>query len=215
MQCSAVHCTATKGMVVVMDKERALELLKRTGVMKEGHFHLTSGRHSDRYMQCAQLFQYPEESAAACAEIADFFQDKKIDLVAGPAVGGIIMAYEVTRLLCARGASVLNVFAEREREIMTLRRGFDASVKAGGRALVVEDVVTTGGSVKEVIGLLEARGAEVVGVGSVVDRSDGVVSFGVPFHALLSMEIESWEADACPLCRQGIPVVKPGSRERV
>jgi orotate phosphoribosyltransferase len=96
---------------------------------------------------------------------------------------------------------------------MTLRRGFDASVKEGGRALVVEDVVTTGGSVKEVIGLLTARGAEVVGVGSIVDRSGGAVNFGVPFRALLSMEIESWEAGACPLCRQGVPVVKPGSRK--
>jgi orotate phosphoribosyltransferase len=191
-----------------MDREQALELLKRTGVMKEGHFKLTSGRHSDRYMQCAQLFQYPGESAAACAEIADFFRDKNIDLVAGPALGGVVMAYEVARLLRAR-----SVFAEREDGAMTLRRGFDASVKAGSRALVVEDVVTTGGSVKEVIELLKDRGAKVVGVGSVVDRSNGAVSFGVPFHALLSMEIASWEAGDCPLCRQGVPLVKPGSRK--
>jgi orotate phosphoribosyltransferase len=191
-----------------MDKEEALDLLRRTGVMKEGHFRLTSGRHSDRYMQCAQLFQYPAESAAACAEIADFFRDKNIGLVAGPAVGGVVMAYEVARLLGVR-----NIFAEREEGAMTLRRGFDASVKAGDRALVVEDVVTTGGSVREVVELLEARGAEVLGVGSIVDRSNGAVSFGVPFHALLSMEIESWEPDACPLCRQGLPIVKPGSRK--
>ncbi|MDR2176147.1 MAG: orotate phosphoribosyltransferase [Synergistaceae bacterium] len=196
-----------------MTENQALDLLRRTGVMKEGHFRLTSGRHSNRYMQCAQLFQYPEESAAACAEIADFFRDKNIDLVAGPAVGGVIMAYEIARHLCAHGASVLNVFAEREDGIMTLRRGFDASVKAGSRALVIEDVVTTGGSAKEVIGLLKAKGAEIVGVGSIVDRSGGTVSFGAPFHALLAMEMESWEADACPLCREGIPVVKPGSRK--
>jgi orotate phosphoribosyltransferase len=197
----------------IMNKEQALELLRRTGVMKEGHFRLTSGRHSNRYMQCAQLFQHPAESAAACAEVASFFQNKNIDLVAGPAVGGIIMAYEVARILRDRRMGVRNVFAEREDGVMTLRRGFDASVTAGSRALVVEDVVTTGGSVKEVIELLRDRGAEVVGVGSIVDRSNGAVKFGVPFYALLSMEIESWEPDACPLCRQGLPIVKPGSRK--
>jgi orotate phosphoribosyltransferase len=196
-----------------MNKEQAWELLRRTGVMKEGHFRLTSGRHSDRYMQCAQLFQYPTESAAACSEIADFFRDKNIGLVAGPAVGGIIMAYEIARLLCARGAKARSIFAEREDGAMTLRRGFEASVRPGDRALVVEDVVTTGGSAGEVIELLRARGAEVVGVGSIVDRSDGAVDFGVPFYALFPLEIESWEPDACPLCRQGFPIIKPGSRK--
>jgi orotate phosphoribosyltransferase len=164
-------------------------------------------------MQCAQLFQYPVESAAVCADIADFFRDRKSDRVAGPALGGIIMAYEVARLLCAPNVSVRNVFAEREGGVMNLRRGFENSVRAGGRALVVEDVVTTGGSVKEVIGLLEERGVEVVGVGSVVDRSDGDAHFSVPFHALVSMEIETWPPDACPLCRQGLPIIKPGSRK--
>jgi orotate phosphoribosyltransferase len=201
-----------------MDKEQALALLRRTGVMREGHFKLTSGRHSDRYMQCAQLFQYPEDSAAVCAEVARFFEDKNVGLVAGPAIGGIIMAYEVARLLGARGAGARgagarSVFAEREDGVMTLRRGFEGSVKEGGRAIVVEDVVTTGGSVKEVVALLKSRGAEVVGVGSVVDRSNGAVDFGVPFYALLSLEIASWEPDSCPLCRQGLPIVKPGSRK--
>jgi orotate phosphoribosyltransferase len=196
-----------------MNKEQALELLQRTGIMKDGHFRLTTGRHSGRYMQCAQLFQYPAESAAACADIADFFRDKNVELVAGPAVGGIIMAYEVARLLNVRGAGARGIFAEREDGAMSLRRGFDESVRAGVRALVVEDVVTTGGSAREVMELLRALGAEVVGVGSIVDRSNGAVSFGVPFHALLSMEIESWEPDVCPLCRQGLPIVKPGSRK--
>ncbi|MDR1978552.1 MAG: orotate phosphoribosyltransferase [Synergistaceae bacterium] len=191
-----------------MRLEQALEIFRRTGVMQEGHFKLTSGRHSDRYMQCARLFQYPKDSATVCGEIAEFFRDKKVDLVAGPAIGGIIMAYEVARILDVR-----NIFAERENGVMALRRGFEA--EADKRALVVEDVVTTGGSVKEVIELLRARGAEVVGVGSVVDRSNGTVDFGprIPFHAFAALNVASWEADACPLCREGVPIVKPGSRK--
>ena len=208
--------------VDLMLPEQVMELFRRTGVMQEGHFKLTSGRHSDRYMQCARLFQYPEESMKVCAEIVDFFGDKNIDLVAGPAIGGIVMAYEVARILCARGSAVRNIFAERENGVMTLRRGFQ--VEAGQRALVVEDVVTTGGSVKEVIELLHAQGVEIVGVGAVVDRSNGAVEFKVPdsrvadsrvpvpFHAFAALHVESWEADACPLCRQGLPIVKPGSR---
>jgi orotate phosphoribosyltransferase len=201
-----------------MELEQAMEIFWRTGVLWEGHFKLTSGRHSDRYMQCAQLFQYPEDSMKVCGEIARFFRDKKVNLVAGPALGGIVMAYEVARILCASGARVRNIFAEREDGIMTLRRGFHA--EAGERALVVEDVVTTGGSAKEVMELLHARGVEVVGVGAIVDRSDGAVEFRVansasplPFHAVATLSITSWEPDECPLCRQGLPIAKPGSRK--
>ncbi|MDR2136704.1 MAG: orotate phosphoribosyltransferase [Synergistaceae bacterium] len=189
-----------------MELEQALEIFRRTGVMQEGHFKLTSGLHSDRYMQCARLFQYPEDSIRVCAEIAEAFRDKGLDLVAGPALGGIIIAYEVARILGVR-----NVFAEREDGTMTLRRGFQVS--AGERVLVVEDVVTTGGSVKELMALLRSQGAEVVGVGSVVDRSNGIVDFGVPFYPLAAMNVKIWEPDACPLCRQGVPIVKPGSRK--
>jgi orotate phosphoribosyltransferase len=189
-----------------MELEQALEIFRRTGVMQEGHFKLTSGRHSDRYMQCARLFQYPEDSARVCGEVAEAFRGKGVDLVAGPALGGIIMAYEVARILGVR-----NVFAEREAGAMTLRRGFQVS--AGERALVVEDVVTTGGSVKEVMELLRSQGAEVIGVGAVVDRSNGAVDFGVPFYPLAAMSVESWEPDACPLCQRGLPIVKPGSRK--
>lgn len=189
-----------------MNKEQALEVLKRTGVMQEGHFRLTSGRHSDRYMQCARLFEYPWDSAEICAEIAATFKDDRVELVAGPAIGGIIIAYEIARAL-----NVRNIFAEREEGKMTLRRGFH--VEPGTRVLVVEDVVTTGGSAREVVELMKAAGAEVVGVGSVVDRSNGTVDFGVPFHALVSMDVQSWEADNCPLCREGQPIIKPGSRK--
>ncbi len=189
----------------MLSKERIIEIFKETGVMLTGHFQLTSGRHSDHYMQCAQLFQYPEYSEMMCAELAEYFRNEKIDLVAGPAVGGIIIAYETARALKVR-----NIFAERQNGVMTFRRGF--AVQPGERVLVTEDVVTTGGSVREVIELVRAAGGEVVGVGSIVDRSNGQVDFGVPFKAVLSMEVLSWEPEDCPLCKQGSVAVKPGSR---
>ena len=189
----------------MLSKERIIEIFKETGVMLTGHFQLTSGRHSDHYMQCAQLFQYPEYSEMMCAELAEYFRNEKIDLVAGPAVGGIIIAYETARALKVR-----NIFAERQNGVMTFRRGF--AVQPGERVLVTEDVVTTGGSVREVIELVRAAGGEVVGVGSIVDRSNGQVDFGVPFKAVLSMEVLSWEPEDCPLCKQGSAAVKPGSR---
>ena len=190
----------------MLTKEQVLAILKEREAVLEGHFLLTSGRHSDRYVQCAKLFQYADTSEIICKELAEKFAGEKIDVVVGPALGGVIMAYEMGRQLGVR-----NIFAERENGNMTLRRGF--KVEKGERVLVCEDVVTTGGSVKEVIALLSDMGAEIVGVGSVVDRSNGKVDFGVPFHAVLSMEVTSYEADNCPLCREGkIPAIKPGSR---
>ncbi len=186
-----------------MTREEILDIFRETGVMLEGHFLLTSGRHSDKYMQCAKLFQHADISEKFAKQLADKFSG--VDLVAGPAVGGIILAYEVSRQL-----GVKNVFAERQNGKMTFRRGFE--IEKGAKVLVVEDVVTTGGSVKEVINLLLEMGAEVIGVGSIVDRSNGKVDFGVPFEAVLSQEVVSYEPDECPLCRQGIPAVKPGSR---
>jgi orotate phosphoribosyltransferase len=125
--------------------------------------------------------------------------------VAGPALGGIIMAYEIARALGVR-----NIFAERENGIMTFRRGF--AVSPGERVLVVEDVVTTGGSAKEVAVLVREAGGLVAGVGAIVDRSGGTADFGAPFHPLLSVDAASWPADDCPLCREGVPIIKPGSR---
>ncbi len=186
-----------------MNKEEILKIFKETGVMLEGHFLLTSGRHSDRYMQCAKLFVDPKISEKFAKQLADKFSG--IDIVAGPAVGGIILAYEVARQL-----GVGNVFFERQDGKMTLRRGFE--IPEGAKVLVVEDVVTTGGSVKEVIEEVKKLGAEVAAVGSIVDRSNGKVDFGVPFEAVLSMEVVSYEEDDCPLCKQGMPAVKPGSR---
>lgn len=186
-----------------MNRDEILKIFKETGVMLEGHFLLTSGRHSDKYMQCAKLFVNPEISEKFAKQLADKFEN--VDIVAGPAVGGIILAYEVARQL-----GVKNVFFERQEGKMTLRRGFE--IPESANVLVVEDVVTTGGSVKEVVNEIQNIGANVIGVGSIVDRSNGKVDFGVPFEAVLSMEVVSYEANECPLCKQGIPAVKPGSR---
>ena len=188
-----------------LTNEEILDVFKKTGGVLKGHFLLTSGRHSDTYMQCAKLFVDPIESERLCAELAAKLSEFKADAVVSPAVGGIIMGYEVARQL-----RVKNYFAERENGNMTLRRGF--SIEPGSKVIVVEDVVTTGGSVRDVIGLLQDLGVEVAAVASIVDRSGGKVDFGVPYRALLSMEVVSYEAAACPLCKAGTPAVKPGSR---
>lgn len=189
-----------------MDRAEMERIFKQTGLMLEGHFLLTSGRHSNRYMQCAKLFQYPEYSEMICKDLADRFAGQKIDMVVGPAVGGIIMSYEM-----ARQFRVPNIFAERENGAMTLRRGF--SIPEGAKVLVVEDVVTTGGSVREVMDIVAEAKAEVVGVCVVVDRSGGKIDFGVPFEAAYETEIQSYEPSQCPLCEQGLELVKPGSRK--
>lgn len=189
-------------------QEVTRETLLKVGSLKHGHFRLTSGLHSDAYMQCAALFEYADESEKLCRLLAQSFDGTKIDMVAGPALGGVIMSYEVARALGVR-----NIFAERENGKMTFRRGFADHIEKGMRVLVVEDVVTTGGSTKEVIALLKELGAEVVGVGSVVDRSGGKADFGVPFHPLMTMEAVTWTEDECPLCKKGEPIVKPGSRK--
>ena len=189
-----------------MDRAEMERIFKQTGLMLEGHFLLTSGRHSNRYMQCAKLFQYQEYSEMICKDLADRFAGQKIDMVVGPAVGGIIMSYEM-----ARQFKVPNIFAERENGAMTLRRGF--SIPEGAKVLVVEDVVTTGGSVREVMDIVAEAKAEVVGVCVVVDRSGGKIDFGVPFEAAYETEIQSYEPSQCPLCEQGLELVKPGSRK--
>lgn len=186
-------------------QKRTAQVLSELGALQQGHFKLTSGRHSDKYMQCAKLFEQPNASAELCSLLAGQFKGAGIDLVAGPAIGGIIMAYEVARALGVR-----NIFAERENGLMTLRRGF--RVTPGTRVLVVEDVVTTGGSVKEVVSLLQEQGAKIAAVGSIVDRSGGTADFGVPFYPLMMLEARLWEQDTCPLCRDGIAITKPGSR---
>ena len=191
----------------MITRERVEEILRESGVLLEGHFLLTSGRHSDKYMQCAKVFRRTKYSEELCAALAEQFSDERIDVVIGPAMGAVQMAYEVSRSLGCE-----NFFTERVDGKMTLRRGFE--VTPGMRCLLVEDVVTTGGSVKEVADLVRAAGGIVVGIGSIVDRSGGKVDFGVPFKAVYRAEVLSWEAADCPLCKEGkLPAVKPGSRK--
>ena len=189
-----------------MNTQRALDDLRACGALLEGHFRLTSGRHSNRYMQCARMFQFPEMAVKFCRDIVEQLRDTPVDLVIGPAIGGIVMSYEVARQL-----GVPSLFAERQEGAMTLRRNFVIPPEAS--VLVVEDTVTTGGSVREVIDIVRQCDAHVAAVGAIVDRSAGKVDFGVPLFAALSLPVESWEADDCPLCQAGLPVVKPGSRE--
>ncbi|MFU0833435.1 MAG: Orotate phosphoribosyltransferase [Oscillospiraceae bacterium] len=191
-----------------MTQERAFEIFKDAGVLLEGHFLLTSGRHSNRYLQCAKIFRNTKYSEELCAALAEKYQNDNIEIVIGPAMGAVQMAYEVSRALECE-----NFFTERGQDgKMALRRGF--AVKPGQRVLVVEDVVTTGGSVREVIELVKQSGGIVVGVGSIVDRTGGKIDFGVPYQAVVSMEVESWEPQDCPLCKAGAPAPeKPGSRK--
>jgi len=190
----------------MLNTNEATEIFVKSGALMEGHFKLTSGRHSNRYMQCAQVLQYPEYTEKLAAHIAEKYADADIEVVIGPAMGGIIVAYETARQLKVPG-----IFCERENGQMALRRGF--TLYPGQKVLVVEDVVTTGGSVLEVMDIVRQNGAEVAGVAVLVDRSAGKVDFGVRKEAVLSMDIESWEAPDCPLCREGRgEAVKPGSR---
>lgn len=190
----------------MLTQEEMLKIFEKTGGILKGHFILTSGRHSDTYMQCAKLFVDPKASELLCKSLAEKLGGEKIDLVISPAVGGILMGYEMARQL-----GVNNIFAERENGVMTLRRGF--ALPENANVLVVEDVVTTGGSVKEVIELVKERGCNVTAVASIVDRSNGKVDFGVKFVNLISMDVVSYEPSECPMCKEGkTPAVKPGSR---
>lgn len=190
-----------------MNKEDLIKIFKESNAMLEGHFLLTSGRHSDRYLQCALVLQDPQTAGKLAKELAAKISEKNIDIVIGPALGGVTLAYEMARQLKTKA-----LFAERDNGVMTLRRGF--KIPKGARALVVEDVVTTGGSVLEVIDVVKEAGGQVVAVASLVDRSNGKVDFGYPFYSLLPLEVISYEAKDCPLCEKGLPLVKPGSRTK-
>lgn len=189
-----------------MMQEEIIEIFKKTGALLEGHFLLTSGKHSNKYFQCAKVLQYPEYNEKIGAEIANHFRDFEIDTVVSPAIGGIVAGQEVARKLGKRF-----IFTERENGRMTLRRGFE--LRNGEKVLIVEDVITTGGSVFEVIEEVKRNNAVVVGVSSIVDRSNGKVNFQVPQFSAAVLFAETFEPEDCPLCKQGIPLVKPGSRK--
>lgn len=189
-----------------MTDAQIIEILEKTGVILNGHFRLTSGRHSDKFLQCSQVLQYPKYTQAICEQIAARFGDTKIDVVAGPAMGGIILAYEVARAIGARA-----IYTEREDGKMALRRGF--AISPGENVLLVEDAVSTGGSVNEVAEVVTALGGSVVGVGALVDRTGGKVSFGVPFRPLLTMNIQSYSPAECPMCKEGMALTQPKSAQ--
>ncbi|MFA4924149.1 MAG: orotate phosphoribosyltransferase [Ignavibacteriaceae bacterium] len=188
-----------------LTEEEILNIFQKTEALLNGHFLLTSGRHSNIYFQCAKVLQYPEYNKNICAAIADHFNDYEIDTIIAPAIGGIVVGQEVARQLNKRF-----IFAEREDKKLNLRRGF--SIEKGERVLVCEDVVTTGGSVFEVLDIVNQSEAVPVGVGFIVDRSKGKVQFGVPQKSVVSLDAISYEPENCNLCKENIPFIKPGSR---
>ena len=188
-----------------MDREALIDLFRTSGALLDGHFRLTSGLHSPGYLQSALVLQYPRHAEALGGAIAERTRDLTPTVVLSPALGGVIIGHEVGRALGVRA-----IFAERQEGRLTLRRGF--SVTEGDRVLVIEDVVTTGGSTRETIDVAKAAGARVVGAASIVDRSGGRAEFEVPLLSLLDVALPTYEPDTCPLCAQGAPVVKPGSR---
>ncbi len=182
-----------------------LDRFRRVGALLEGHFRLTSGLHSPGYLQCALVLQHPREAEACGAAIAERVRARDVQAVLSPALGGIVIGQEVGRALGVRA-----IFAERQDGRLMLRRGFTLS--PGEKVLVVEDVVTTGGSTRETIEVAREAGAEVVGAASIIDRSGGHQDIGVPYDALATIALPTYQPEACPLCAAGIPVVKPGSR---
>ena len=188
-----------------MDQDATLALFRRAGALLEGHFRLTSGLHSNGYLQSALVLQHPADAGALGAALGSKVASWRPDVVLSPALGGVIIGHEVARALTVRA-----LFAERSDGNLTLRRGF--SLKPGERVLVVEDVVTTGGSTRETIDVAVAAGAQVVGATALIDRSGGAAQLGVPFEALARLALPTYEPSNCPLCAKGLPVTKPGSR---
>ena len=181
--------------------EELLEMLRRAGAVLEGHFKLTSGRHSGTYFEKFQVLQYPAYTQRLCGLIAGHFRDSNVELVAGPTTGGIILSFEVARQMGLRG-----IFAETVGEERRFLRGF--RVNPGERVLVVDDVLTTGGSIRQVIDAVRRAGGEPVGVAVLVDRTGGKVDFGLPFFACLELVVPSYEAAECPQCREGVPLTE-------
>jgi len=185
--------------------EMVLDTLRESGALLEGHFLLSSGRHSDRYCQCARLLQYPDKAEKVLKIVAEKLKEVDFDMIVGPAMGGIVVAYEVARQTKKPG-----IFAERVEGEMTIRRGFE--IKEGQKVIISEDVITTGKSSLEVAKVIEEMGAEVVGLCCIVDRRAEGIEFPYPIFSAIRLEIKSYEKEDCPMCREGIPYIKPGSR---
>lgn len=188
-----------------MTQDEVLDAFRRSGALLEGHFRLTSGLHSDRYMQSALVLQHPDLAGALGAALAERARALDPTVVLSPALGGIVIGQEVARALGVRA-----LFAERQDGALTLRRGFTLS--ASDRVLIVEDVLTTGGSTRETAAVAEAAGARVVGAAAIVDRGKDPARLRLPLQALVQLDVPAYEPDRCPLCAAGQPIVKPGSR---
>lgn len=190
----------------MLTEREVLNIFKKVGAYLSGHFLLTSGLHSGAYIQCALVLQHPKYAEKLCKGLASKFKKERPTVVIAPALGGISVSYEVARALGVR-----SIFTEREAGVMKLRRGFSLNKK--DRVVALEDVITTGGSLEEVINIIRDSGAKLVGVGALVDRSGQDLDFGVKFESLLKVDIEKYQPQDCPLCKKGIQVTKPGSRE--
>jgi orotate phosphoribosyltransferase len=188
-----------------MTRDELLNLFRHSGALLEGHFKLSSGLHSPGYMQSALVLQHPQHAEALGRALAERMRPVGATVVLSPALGGLIIGHEVARALGLRA-----IFAERQEGALVLRRGF--TLDQQDRVLVVEDVLTTGGSTRETMSVAAATGARIVGAAAIVDRSGGTVRFDVPFAALLDVALPTYDPSACPLCANGSPVVKPGSR---
>lgn len=186
-------------------RDELIDLFRTSGALLEGHFRLSSGLHSTGYLQSALVLQHPASAARLGAGIADLTRSLQATVVLSPALGGVVIGHEVGRALGVRA-----IFAERQDTVLTLRRGF--TLAADDRVLVIEDVLTTGGSTRETMKVAAAAGGQVVGVASIVDRSGGSARLDVPFQALLAIDLPTYAPETCPLCAQGLAVVKPGSR---
>ncbi len=188
-----------------MTSDQVLDIYKQTGALLTGHFLLSSGLHSEQYLQSALVLQQPDIASKLCAALADHFKNSAIEVVIAPALGGVFVSHETARALGVRA-----LFAERVSGELTLRRGF--SIKPGERVLVVEDVITTGKSTRETIEVVKKAGGVVIAAGSLVDRSGGKANLGVPYKSLMTLDVPTYTPEACPLCRAGGTPVKPGSR---
>jgi orotate phosphoribosyltransferase len=186
-------------------RDELIDLFRTSGALLEGHFRLSSGLHSTGYLQCALVLQHPAHAERLGAGIAEVTRALRPTVVLSPALGGVVIGHEVGRALGVRA-----IFSERQDGAMTLRRGF--TLAADDRVLVVEDVLTTGGSTREAMQAAVAAGGQVIGAASIIDRSGGSARFEAPFQALVSIDLPTYAAETCPLCAQGLPVVKPGSR---
>lgn len=188
-------------------ENKVIEILKKSDALLEGHFLLSSGKHSNRYVQCAKIMRYPKYAEEVLKVVVDKVKDLDIDLIVGPAMGGIVVAYEVGRQLDKE-----TIFTERKDGEMELRRGFE--VEEGAKILITEDVVTTGKSTLEVKKLLESFGGNVIGVACIADRRPENIDLDMPVYSAIKLDIQTYESDNCPLCNENIPVQKPGSRHK-